>query len=65
MTYQDFENAKPPGMTDENYLRGLPMEVLVRFAAHMRLTRNSSEYKHILDILEALVPQFEISGKEC
>lgn len=65
MTYNDFENTKPRGESDEEYLRSLPMELLVKFAVHMRLTRNSSEYKHILDILDALVPQFEISEKEC
>lgn len=65
MTYMEFENTKPQGVTDEEYLRSLPMEVLVVFAVDMRLHRNSLEYRYILDILDVLVPQYEISGKEC
>lgn len=60
MTYAEFEESKPPGMTDEEYVRSLPQPVLLSLAIDMRLTRYTDEYKHILDILDVLVPKYKM-----
>lgn len=65
MTYNEFEN-RGPGKSDEERLKDMSEEDLESFARHMRTVRNDrTEYAHIHAILDVLVPQGEISGKEC
>lgn len=57
MTWSEFEDNKPVGMTDESFLRSLSADQLTLFAAHMREFRpDRVEYGHIHAILDELVP---------
>jgi hypothetical protein len=58
MTWSEFEDSKPAGMTHEEYMKRLPRKVLFAFALHMRTYRSDhAEYGHIYVLLDEQVPE--------